>query len=105
MSYGAALSIWYSVANVLPVVRGIAMQWKPFTGLPVSACSTVFQRFGVGNCDSGEMRVASVHVVTGGVPFATTQFETSQAFCVLASGRVPSTIRSIEPELSTRRRT
>src|SRR5882672_4706426 len=88
--------IWYSVVNVLPDVRGIAMQLNPFVGVPVRACSSALQRFGA-------VGVApNVHAGGVAVLHVTLQLLVPPT---LSSGRLPSIIRSIDPELSIKRRT
>src|ERR1700722_2104971 len=77
----------------------MATQLKPFVSEPVIAVCTVFQRFAAG----GAGRVPLVHPGhVGGWPGPlSVQLQALPS----VSGVLPSIIRSIEPELSTRRRT
>src|SRR5580698_1302209 len=98
MSYGACPPIWYSLANVVPALRLMATQLKVELELevgsgPVSACSSVFHRLAATPPPAG----VQLQVI---VPPVSVQLQALSASWVPAS-----IIRSIDPELSTRRRT
>src|ERR1700691_3514403 len=96
MSYGAAPPIWYSFANVVPVLRLMATQLKVGFAVevgrgPVRAWTSVFHRL-------AETLPVQLQVI---VPLPlSVQLQGLSASCVLAS-----IIRSIDPELSMRSRT
>ena len=89
-------AIWYSVANVLlaPEARGIATQLNPFWSEPDIASWSVFQRFAWAGSD--------VKLQVGALPGPlSVQLHALPS----VSGVLPSTMRSMDPELSMRSKT
>src|SRR4029077_2583894 len=100
-SYGATPLIWYSCARVPPLVRGIATQLKPPWSDPVIAICTVFHRFALGTFGLAMLQPGQLGALP--TPLSVQLHALVPPPCTGSfSGRLPSIMYSIDPELSMR---